>query len=305
MNALFSRILVGVEDSEPSRDAVALAARLAQEHGGRLALCHAVNWRPMIAEIASTGAVVDPDPIVDELRAAGEAALARAGRIAADAGVAAEPHRFEGDPAEAIVGFAAENGCSLIVMGTHGRKGLGHLVLGSTTEAVLRYSTIPVLTVHAGAKLAAAARRCFERIVVGVDDSQPSDAAIETIVDLPTEDRREVIFCSAADGQDVIGGRGYYYAEVHEALHEHAQYVVDKAVALARAHGVAAEGRVVDGSAERALIDAATDRSADLIVLGSHGRRGMRRFFLGSVAESVVRSALIPVLVARTAAARV
>jgi nucleotide-binding universal stress UspA family protein len=305
MSSLFSHILVGIEDSEPSRDAVALAVRLASEHGGRLDLCHTVDWRPMIAEIASTGAIVDPDTIVDDLRADGEAVLARARDVAAGAGIDARTYILEGDPAEGIVGLAAENGCSLIVMGTHGRKGLGHVVLGSTTEAVLRYSSIPVLTVHAGAKIAASARRCFERIVVGVDDSYPSDAAIEAIVDLPTEDRREVIFCSVADGDDVVGGRGYYYAAVHEGLHEHAQYVVDKAVALARAHGVAAAGCVVAGNAERALIDAATDRSADLIVLGSHGRRGMRRFFLGSVAESVVRSAEIPVLVARTAVAHV
>jgi nucleotide-binding universal stress UspA family protein len=305
MSPLFSHILVGIEDSQPSRDAVALATRLAREHGGRLALCHAVNWRPLIAEIASTGAIIDPDTIVNDLRADGEAALASAAGIAARDGVAAETYTYEGDPAEGIVGLAAEHGCSLIVMGTHGRKGLGHMILGSTTEAVLRFSPIPVLTVHAGARIAAGARRCFERIVVGVDDSLPSDAAIDTIVDLPTEDRREVLFCSVADGDHVVGGRGYYYAEVHEALREHAQYVVDKAVALARAHGVVAAGCVVDGNAERALIDTATDQSADLIVLGSHGRRGLRRFLLGSVAESVVRSALVPVLVARTAVAHV
>ena len=61
------------------------------------------------------------------------------------------------------------------------------------------------------------------------------------------------------------------------------------AVALARLHGVAAEGRAVEGRA--ALIEAAKERAAHLIVVGSHGRRGLRRLFLGSVAESVARVA--------------
>lgn len=302
MTNLFSRILVGIDDSEPSNDAVVLAARLAREHGGQLVLAHSVNWLPLIAQVESAGAVIDPTPIIDGLKQQGEALLAGALDTAKRLGVEAQRRALEGEPAENLLQVAVEEQCRLIVMGTHGRRGLGRLFLGSTTEAVLRRSTIPVLTVRPGVKIAAATRRCFERIVVGIDDSDPSDAAIKTVFELPAEDRRQVLFYSAADIDSVIGARGYYYATILDDLNSEAQRVIDATLASARAHNVAAEGRVAEGDAGDVLIAAAKKQEADLIVTGSHGRRGIQRLFLGSVAEHVVRSAPIPVLVVRTAA---
>jgi nucleotide-binding universal stress UspA family protein len=305
MSLLFSRIIAGIEDSEPSRAAVALAIRLASEHGGRLVLCHAVNWRPLITEVAASGAVIDPEPLIDDLRRDGVTLLASAQARAQAAGVDAVTCALEGEPAEQLLARATEEHCTLIVMGTHGRSGLENVLIGSTTEAVLRGSAIPVLTVRASTKVAAGERRCFARIVAGIDDSEPSDAAIAAVAAMPAEDRREVVFCSVADGEDLPGGRGYYWADVQEAVRDHAQVVVDRAVALARARGIAAEGAVLDGQTCEALIEAAATRDADLIVVGSHGRRGLRRFFLGSVAECIVRRSSVPVLVARAMAAPV
>jgi nucleotide-binding universal stress UspA family protein len=299
MTELFSRILVGIEDSEPSRAALALGLRLAREHGGRLVLCHAVNWRPLITEVAASGAVIDPDPIIADLRRDGDALLAAALARTRGAGVEAASCLLDGEPAEQLLARARDERCTLIVMGTHGREGLEHLLIGSTTEAILRGSTIPVLTVRSDTKVTAGERRCFARVVAGIDDSEPSDAAIATVSGLPAEDRREVVFCSVADGEDIPGGRGYYWADVQGAMRSHAQVVVDRAVALARARGIDAEGAVLDGHACDALIEAAAARDADLIVVGSHGRRGLRRFFLGSVAECIVRRSSVPVLVAR------
>jgi nucleotide-binding universal stress UspA family protein len=185
----------------------------------------------------------------------------------------------------------------LIVMATHGRAGLEHFFVGSTTEAVLRGSTIPVLTIRAG-KHTARPGRCFERIIVGIDDSEPSDAALATVVDFPPEDRRHVLLCGVAGSALVVGGREYRQAAIDE-LHEETARVVETALATAGKRGRSFEGRVVDGRTAPSLIAAAEQQKADLIVLGSHGRRGLRRLFLGSVAESVVQLAPIPVLVVR------
>jgi nucleotide-binding universal stress UspA family protein len=309
---LFSRIIVGVDDSQPSKDAVVLAARLAREHDGRLILYHSVNCRLPVARLESTGAMVDPAPIVPGLVQQGKALLIEGAQIAKRFGIEAEQRMVEGEPAECLVQLAGEVQCRLVVMGTHGRhglerlwlgsNGLERLWLGSTTEAVLRLSTIPVLTVRPGERIADLTRRCFERIIVGIDDSEPSDAATRTVLKLPAEDRRQVLFYGIAD-ETLVGGWAPYSAGLIDALHKEAQQVVDKALALARADDVSAEGRVVDGMPSDALIAAAQERRADLIVLGSHGRRGVQRFFLGSVAESVVRTGPVPVLVVRTAAA--
>ena len=304
MSDLFSRILVGVDDSQPATDAVALAARLAHEHGGQLLLCYSVNWLPLVAqaESAAAGALIDPNTIIESLNKRGNILLAQATQTAKRFGIDAQPRTVEGEPAESLLQLAVTAQCSLIAMGTHARTGLSRLFIGSTTEAVLRGSRIPVLTVHPGITIAREARRCFERIVVGIDDSDPSDAAIEAVIALPAADRRQVLFYSIADIDTSIGGYGYNHTAVLVSLREQAQDVVDAAVASARACSIWAEGRVVDGSTQQALITAAQQQQADLIVLGSHGRRGLRRFFLGSVAESVVRSACVPVLVVRPAA---
>ncbi len=286
MSNVFSRILVGVDDSDVSSEAVAFATRLAAEHGGRLIICNSVNWLPVVTQIASSGAIIDPTPAVDDLKAEGEALLDRAMEIAERGGVIAQRVALEGEPALNLLEQAAERKCSLIVMGTHGRQGAERLFAGSTTEAVLRGSAIPVLTVRAGTTIAAPGKRCFETIVAGVDESEPSNAAIHTILDLPAEDRRHVIFYSVAGARE------------DEA--DQAHRVVGKAVGLANARGISAKGRVIAGHPDEALIASAQQQGADLIVLGSHGRHGLHRLFLGSVAEGVVRKSPLPVLVVRT-----
>ena len=275
-----------------------LAARLAREHDGELLLCYSVNWLPLIAD--SAGAYVDPVPIIDGLKQQGDALLAQAADTAQRLGIDAKRCSVEGEPAESILKVADEAGCRLTVMGTHGRRGLGRLFIGSTTEAVLRGSTIPVLTVRPGMKIAGETRRCFERILVGVDDSEPSDAAVKTVVTFSPEDRRQVLFYNVVDTGSLSGVRAYDYVAIRNDLYDQAQNVVDNAVTAARTHDVTADGRVAEGNAADALIAAANGQEADLIVMGSHGRRGIRRFFLGSVAESVVRVAPVPVLVVRT-----
>jgi len=282
---LFSRILVGVDDSAAANEAVALGARLARDHDGQLILGHSVNWLAVVSQLAASGAIVDTRPIVNDLKTEGEALLDRAINAARAEGVEPQRHSLEGEPAQRLLELAAQLQCTAIIMGTHNRGSLEELFVGSTTETLLRASTIPVLIVRSGVTHLDAERRCFARIVVGVDESEPSDAAIAAVLALPAEDREQVFFYSVAATTDD---------------REQAERVVAKAVAKADACGVSAKGRVIGGNPVEALLRAARECGADLLVLGSHGRRGLHRLFLGSVAEHVVRSAPLPVLVIRT-----
>jgi nucleotide-binding universal stress UspA family protein len=301
MNTIFSRILVGVDASAAAGEAITLGARLAREHEGKLLICHAVDTAETLGAIAASGAFIDATSIVDELKRDGERILGEAVERARAAGIDAESRLIEGEPCESILNLAQTAESSLIVIATHDRTELERMFIGSTTYGVLRGSTIPVLTVRAGLRWAAKTSRCFERIVVGIDDSEPSDAALSAVLNLPAEDRRHVFLCGVAGSAVVIGGRGYHDAVMDE-LREQTERVVDAAVAAASAHGVTAESHIVDGDADAALVAAARDKHADVIVLGSHGRRGLRRLFLGSVAEAVVRTATVPVLVVRSVA---
>jgi nucleotide-binding universal stress UspA family protein len=305
MSGLFSRILAAVDGSEPAKVAVAVAARLAREHGGKLVLSYCANWRPLIAQFESTGSIIDPTPTIDAMKERGAKLLAEAAQIAQRFGVDARCRATQGEPASHILSLARETGSRLIVMGTHDGAGIQRLLIGSTTNAVLRRSTIPVLTVRPGIRIAAETRRCFERVLVATDDSESSAVAIDTALALPPDDRRELLFCSVADVDRVSAASDFEEPLLGSRLAAQAQTIVDRALDKARARGIVAEGRVLEGRPGTALIAAAEREYFDLIVLGTHGRRGIDRILLGSVAERVIRTALLPVMIVRTTASTV
>jgi nucleotide-binding universal stress UspA family protein len=285
--SIFSRILVAIGEDEPSREGVTLGARLARDHASQLHLCYCVDWVPLVSEAASSGEPFDTDIIVGGLEARGADLMARSAGTAKNFGVEATQHWLEGAPADAILNLAAQIESTLIVMGTHGRSGIDCALMGSVTEAVLRRSTIPVLTIRPGERLGVSAKRPFLRILVGIDDSEPSEAAVATVLDFPPEDREALLFLTAADE-----------TRLREA---DAQRIVDRALSAASAQHVAASGEIARGRSSDVLIAASREHRADLIVVGSHGRQGMQRLFLGSVAETLVRTAPVPVLVVRRA----
>jgi nucleotide-binding universal stress UspA family protein len=290
MSGLFSRILVAVDGSEPATVAAAVGARLAREHGGDLRLCFCVNWKPLIAQFESIGSVVDPTPTIEAIKERGRRLLAEAAALAARTGAKASCRCASGDPAVTILALAHEMASTLIVMGTHDGVGFQRLLVGSTTNAVLRRSPIPVLTVRPGIALADESRRCFERVLVATDGSDRSAGAVDAAIALPPEDRRELVFCSVARaGADGIA---------------EAQGAVYRALENARVDRVPAAGCVLTGSPSVALAAVAQRERADLIVLGTHDRAQTDRGSLGSVAERIVRTAPLPVLTVRTAAVR-
>jgi universal stress protein A len=143
-------ILCPVDFSEGSERAVQYAVDLAKSLNATVSLLHVyetpMQWVP--AGIAYTaeepGAVFDFARLKDALRVKLEQLRSRA----AQSGVTVHAHLAQGAPAHGIVEQAADLGASLIVMSTHGRRGLDHLLLGSVAERVLRLAKCPVLTVR-------------------------------------------------------------------------------------------------------------------------------------------------------------
>ena len=149
MTETFTRILVPVDFSPHADRGFRYGATLAQRLGATLALLHVVE-DPFVTGAWNSEIVVANVPeLLDNLMADAQRRLAMLKESAATMGVTADTAVVIGRPAQAIVDHATEGGFDLIVMGTHGRTGLSHAVMGSVAERVLRKAPCPVLTVRA------------------------------------------------------------------------------------------------------------------------------------------------------------
>jgi nucleotide-binding universal stress UspA family protein len=150
----YRRILVPVDGSPTAAKGMRAAIKLARESRARLLLLHVVEeYSAFIAP--EVGASIGP--MLDAMRLGGKRTLARIARIAAKAGArpqAVLAENLGGRVAETIVRQAKRLRADLIVMGTHGRRGVRRALLGSDAELVVRYSSVPVLLVPASGRRA-------------------------------------------------------------------------------------------------------------------------------------------------------
>ena len=201
-------------------------------------------------------------------------------------------------PAPAIVEYAAEHKIDLIILGTHGQRGMRRLLLGSVAEEVVRTAGCPVMTLRA---VAAERLEPIERIVVPFDFSKDSEWALEVAKNLATTYvgcQIDLVHVSAppiAPGGYGIPVAVSTYVDVPREMKKALAHRVSSLGELE----VPIEPHVLQGSAAWRIAEFAEEKGADLIVMGSHGLSGLSRFLLGSVSERVVRSAHCPVLVLR------
>lgn len=145
----YKRILVPVDGGATSMRGLGEALRLAKENGAKLCLLHVVEEYAVIAAPEMGASIA---PLLESMRAGGRKTLAAVARRAYAAGAKPEcvvVEDFGGRVADAVVKQAKKWRADLIVMGTHGRRGVQRALLGSDAELVLRYSPVPVLLVPA------------------------------------------------------------------------------------------------------------------------------------------------------------
>lgn len=135
-----TNILFPADFSECSREAFPVALQMARANHARLQLLHVVDPRIQAAELAAVLPITEPalDQILKQLHEF----------EVGEPGIEVERHVTQGDVTNEILRFARQKRCDLIVMATHGRKGIGRILLGSVAENVLRRSPCPVLTVR-------------------------------------------------------------------------------------------------------------------------------------------------------------
>ncbi|MBI4206582.1 MAG: universal stress protein [Betaproteobacteria bacterium] len=147
----------------------------------------------------------------------------------------------------------------------------------------------------------------YQRILVPIDGSPTSDRGLKEAVRLAKEQRARLCLIHVIDQSvmPTLPSSGLYVRTVLEAMRRSGEIVLQHAMNAVKAEGVDADSRMVEnfmGRVAEAIVDEAGKWRADLIVMGTHGRRGVSHLFLGSDAEMVVRMSDVPVLLVRAPA---
>jgi nucleotide-binding universal stress UspA family protein len=208
-----------------------------------------------------------------------------------------------GNPAREIENRAAELPADLVVMGTHGRKGLSHLVLGSVTEKVMHRVACPVLAVGTG-QTAPPAAPPYHRILCPTKLVPASQAAVDFALALAAESDAAVEFLHViesmppgADGADPFEGAPEF-AELRQRMVAEADADLRASIPPGLGNWCDVRRRIATGDPGRAILEAARTGGAEVIVMGTHANPVDRALF-GSTIHRVVREAPCAVLVLR------
>jgi nucleotide-binding universal stress UspA family protein len=145
---MFSRILVPTDFSPPSDAALEYARMLAAKFGSTLRILHVIDDPSTSSELGADGFAPSTEAIRIALIEHARKRLDHVMNLVDRSRYHSHADAVLGTPAEAIIDYAGATGTSLIVMGTHGRTGLSHLLIGSVAEQVVRTAPCPVLTVR-------------------------------------------------------------------------------------------------------------------------------------------------------------
>lgn len=266
--AKLEKILLCTDGSPASQGAVNGALALAQVCGSQLYVLDVLEVHPVFeGELPQVRARIDTE-IMEPLKA-----RAAEQQISLSTAVRRSKAAYA-----AILAEAEEIRPDLIIMGRHGRTGLARLMLGSVTARVIGYSPFHVLVVPRAANLA------FNRLLIASDGSRYSEAAWEVALAMTRQAGSHLLAVVVARDE----------AEFSRALK-----LTQKLLTSANRQGLPVETRLLQGQPEDAIFQAALEAQADLILLGSHGRTGLKRLLMGSVTERVVVQAPCPVLVVK------
>jgi nucleotide-binding universal stress UspA family protein len=289
------RILVPIDFSDHSALALRHARGLALLFGAELRLLTSAFIAPVwIAE----GTAPIPDEYRQAVRRQAEVDLETWAKPLRDVGVRVSCVVSSDHPATAIRTAAQSWSADLIALGTHGRTGIPHAVLGSIAERTVRLAPMPVLTVRADA----GEPRAIRNILVATDFSPDAERALAWARELARKAGARISLVHAVASAMVLGQEELALESVRAAQWAAEQAARARLEALKAELGPqAGEIETAEGHPDAVILDCALRRKVDLIALGTRGRSGLGHVLLGSTAERVVRRAHVPVAVLKHA----
>jgi nucleotide-binding universal stress UspA family protein len=297
---MYKTIMVPTDCSGFDREAIRVAMRLAERTNAKVHLVRVSASASFAGMAAADGMVLSAGTLQRELdiELAELHALAAECRTLTTADVTTSLE--QGPVGDALGGYARRHQVDLIVISTHGRRGFARLSLGSVTDSLVRLTTIPVLVVKPPRSyLNPQVAGTFKRIVVPLDGSALAEQILPRMVTLAEIEGAEITLL--------------YVLKPHSYSHEQmrdptlpwwekdiasAQAYLFPIAARLRRRGCAISSDIVIGEtvAEK-IAEFARSEKADLIAIATHGSGGLSRFFYGSVADELMRTARVSVFV--------
>jgi nucleotide-binding universal stress UspA family protein len=276
------KVLVPVDFSEPAKKAVNYGLALAIEFHARLVLAHIVPFDSASYDRAKVHLLaLVPEECRDKI----------------DFEVIVKA----GDVRQELLAIVEESGIDLVVMGSRGRSYFERMLLGSVTERMLRKLHVPILTVsHLDPEKELHVPRpvALRRIVYATDLMDGSEAGLEFSIRLARALDAHVTVVHAVQAFDVAfyGMETAYLPDYSADARASAAERLNRSVALVSDGSVPITTVLADGVPYEAINRIAEERKADLIVINLQGKGRLERALLGTTAERVIRTAMIPVL---------
>jgi nucleotide-binding universal stress UspA family protein len=297
---LITRILFATDFSRWAQRAEDYACALACSWRASLTVLSVAEFPPGL----NPDYLVNQQYLADLLKHASAQLVDLKGR-AEGRGIAVTTRVATGIPSEEVISAAREEDSDLIVVGTRGKTGLAHILLGSTAERVIRGAPCPVLSVRTDSAdledervLARPVR--LERILVPVDFSDCSLDALEYAVVVAQQAKASIMLLHVLE--PVSYGLDFTLSHVRTREHVRESWTKRlKELTSSHQHShVAMEFQLRGGLPADSILDSAQTLPCDLIVMGTHGRRGISHALSGSVAEAVLRKSHCPVIAVRS-----
>jgi nucleotide-binding universal stress UspA family protein len=294
-------ILLATDGSREAEAAEAYARALALSWGATLTAVTVLELSPGLNPKHPVNELY-----LGELMKQATRGLAEVKQRAAARGISVETRITTGLPSEEVLAAAEAEEADLIVVGTRGKTGLAHVLLGSTAERIIRRAPCPVLAVRTEGSMAEQGGRpggdppALDRLLVPIDFSDCSIDALEYAVGVAQRAKSSLTLLHVLEpvsyGLDFTIPHPMKREQLRDAIVTRLSGLVS---ALDSAQ-VRSDYLVRGGLPSDSILDAARTQSADMIVMGTHGRRGLSHALSGSVAESVLRRARCPVLTVRS-----
>jgi nucleotide-binding universal stress UspA family protein len=198
-----------------------------------------------------------------------------------------------GIPSQTITEYVDTHAIDILVMGSHGRGGLKRTLLGSVTERVLRTTNVPVIVIPRDDGVDESGGGSYNDLLLPTDGSENADVAVEWGIDLAAAYDATVHTVYSVDTSWLAEIEGT--DDLYDAIEESGRNALESVQRRARAADVSVAATIGSGPAAEVILSYCEDHDIGMVVMGTHGRSGIERYVVGSVTETVVRNADVPV----------